>query len=65
MCIYSIYGAETPVLRSPNWKNQVIGKEFDAGKDWGQKRVTEDEMVEYHDWLKGHKFEQTPGDSEA
>ena len=42
-----------------------IGKDPDAGKDWGQeeKRVTEDEMVEWHYWLNGH--EQTPGDSEG
>ena len=26
--------------------------------------VTEDEMVGWHHWLKGHEFEQTPGDSE-
>ena len=26
--------------------------------------MTEDEMVGYHHGLSGHKFEQTPGDSE-
>ena len=26
--------------------------------------MTEDEMVEWHHWLNGHEFEQTPGDSE-
>ena len=39
----------------------------DAGKDWGQeeKGITEDEIVGWHHWLKGHKFEQTSGDSEG
>ena len=43
----------------------LIGKDPDAGKDWGQeeKRKTEDEMVGWHDQLKGHEFEQIPGDS--
>ena len=36
----------------------------DAGKDWRQeeKGMTEDEMVGWHHWLDGHKFEQTLGD---
>ena len=29
----------------------------------GGKGMTEDEMVEWHHWLDGHEFEQTPGDS--
>ena len=39
-------------------------KDPDAGKDWGQeeKGTTEDEMVAWHLWLKGHEFEQAPGD---
>ena len=39
--------AETPVLWPPDAKSQLIGKDPDAGKDWGpeEKRVTEDEMV--------------------
>ena len=42
-------------------------KRSDAGKDWGQeeKGVTEDEMVGWHQWLNGHEFEQTPGDSKG
>ena len=42
-----------------------IGKDSDAGKDWGQKDkgTTEDEMVGWHHWLNGHEYEQTPGDS--
>ena len=44
-----------------------IGKDPDAGKDWGQeeKRMTEDEMVEGLHWLNGCEFEQTPGDGEG
>ena len=38
-----------------------------AGKDWGQeeKGETEDDMVGWYHWINGHKFEQTPGDSEG
>ena len=48
-------------------KSQLIGKDPDAGKDWGkeEKRVTEDKMVGWHHWLNGHVFEQTPSDSEG
>ena len=46
-------------------QSQLIGKDSDPGKDWGQeeKWVTEDEMVGWHHWLNGYEFEQTPGDS--
>ena len=27
--------------------------------------MTEDEIVEWHHWLNGQEFEQTPGDSEV
>ena len=27
--------------------------------------MTEDEMVGWHHWLKGHGFEQAPGDGEG
>ena len=39
----------------------------DAGKDWRQeeKGTTEDEVVEWHHWLSGHEFEQTPGNDEG
>ena len=38
--------AETPVLWLPDAKSRLIGKDSDAGKDWGQeeKGTTEDEM---------------------
>ena len=56
--------AEALILWPPDVK---IEKDPDAGKDWGQeeKGMTEDEMVEWYCWLNGHKFEQTPGDSEG
>ena len=42
--------AEALVPWPPDVKSQLIGKDQDAGKDWGQeeKEVTEDEMVEWH-----------------
>ena len=40
-------------------------KDPDAGKDWRQKGMIEDEMVGWHHWLSGHEFEQTLGDGEG
>ena len=59
--------AKTAILWPPYVKSQLIGKDPDAGKEWGQKEkgVTEDEMVGWHHWLNGHEFEQTLGDSEG
>ena len=44
-------------------KNWVIGKNSDAGRDWGQeeKGMTEDEMAGWHHWLDGRESEWTPG----
>ena len=44
-------------------KNWLIGKDSDAGRDWGQeeKQMTEDEMAGWHHWLNGHESEWTPG----
>ena len=55
--------AETPVLGPPHAKSWLIGKESDAGRDWGQeeKGVTEDEMAGWHYWLDGREFGWTPG----
>ena len=38
---------EAPLLRPPDMKSWLIGKDPDAGKDWWQKEkgVAEDEMV--------------------
>ena len=42
--------AETPVLWPPHAKSWLIGKDSDAGRDWGQeeKGTTEDEMAGWH-----------------
>ena len=55
--------AETPVLWPPHAKNWLIGKDSDAGRDWGQgeKGTTEDEMAGWHHQLDGREFEWTPG----
>ena len=55
--------AETPVLWPPQGKSWLIGKDYDAGRDWGQeeKGMTEDEMAGWHHQLDGHEFEWTPG----
>ena len=51
--------AETPILWPPHVKNWLIGKDRNAGKDWGQeeKGTTEDEMAGWHHRLDGHGFE--------
>ena len=50
--------AETPILWPPDAKSWLIGKDPDAGKDWGQeeKGITEDEMVGWHHWFNGHEY---------
>ena len=55
--------AETPILWPPDVKSWLIGKDPDAGRDWGQeeKGMTEDEMVGWHHRLNGHGFGWTPG----
>ena len=55
--------AETPILWPPHVKSWLIGKDFDAGRDWGQeeKGTTEDEMAGWHHRLVGHESEWTPG----
>ena len=55
--------AETPILRPPDAESWLIGKDPDAGKDWGQdkKGMTEDEMVGWYHRLNGHGFGWTPG----
>ena len=47
----------------PDSKSWLIGKDPDAGKDWGQeeKGTLEDEMVGWHHRLNGHEFEYTLG----
>ena len=55
--------AEAPILWPHDKKNWLIGKDPDAGTDWGQeeKGMTEDEMVGWYHRLNGDEFEQTLG----
>ena len=41
-------GAETPILWAPDVKNWLIGKDSDAGKDWGQE---EKGTTGWNDWV--------------
>ena len=52
--------AETPVLWPPHAKSWLIGKDSEAGRDWGQeeKGTTQDEMA----GLDGRESEWTLGD---
>jgi len=46
--------AETPILWSLHVKSWLIGKDPDAGRDWGQEKgTTEDEMAWWHHQLDG------------
>ena len=58
----SICGAGKTV-QLPHVKSWLIGKDSDAGRDWGQedKGTTEDEMAGWHHWLNGHESEWTLG----
>ena len=51
--------AETPVLWPPHVTSWLIGKDSDAGRDWGQeeKGTTEDEMAGWHHRLDGCESE--------
>ena len=55
--------AATLLLWAPHVKSWLIGKDPDAGRDWGQeeKGTTKDEMAGWHHWLDGHEFGWTPG----
>ena len=59
--------AETPVLWPPHANSWLIGKDSDAGRDWGQeeKGTTEDEMAGWHHRLDGHGFGWTLGVGDA
>ena len=54
--------AETPVLWPPRAKSWLIGKDSDAGRDWGQaeKGTTEHEMAGWHHWLDWRGFGWNP-----
>ena len=55
--------AETPVLWPPHGKSWLIGKDSDAGRDWGQeeKGTTGDEVAGWHHWVDGRESEWTLG----
>ena len=58
--------AEAPILWPFDAKNQLIGKDPDAGKDWKQEKgTTEDEILGWHHRLDGHEFEQALGDGDG
>ena len=50
--------AETPIPCPPHAKSGLIGKDADAGRDWGQeeKGMTEDEMAPCHHQFDAHEF---------
>ena len=50
------------ILWPPHAKSWLIGKDPDAGRDWGQEKkgMTEDEIAGWHHRLDGHEFEWTP-----
>ena len=55
--------AETPIFWPPHEKSWLIGKDPDAGRDWGQeeKGMTEVEMAGWHHRLDGRESEWTLG----
>ena len=55
--------AETPILWPPHEKSWLIGKDSDAGRDWGQeeKGTTEDDMDRWHHRLNAYEFGWTLG----
>ena len=58
--------AEAPIFWSPDAKNQIVGKDCDAEKDWMlEKGMTEDEMIGWLHRLDGHEFEQASGVSDG
>ena len=59
--------AETPVLWLPHVKSWLIGKNSDAGKDWGQeeKGTTGNEMAGWHHGLDGRESTWNPGDGDG
>ena len=49
---------QAPAFRQNFNSRVLIGKDSDAGRDWGQeeKGMTEDEMAGWHYRLDGHEF---------
>ena len=50
-------------IHIPHAKSWLIGKDFDAGRDWGQEKkgMTEDEIAGWHQWFNECESEWTPG----
>ena len=61
--VFTTHHMKLPVLWPPHAKSWLIGKDPDAGRDWGQeeKGTTEDEKAGWHHRLDGREFEWTPG----
>ena len=55
---------KTPILWPPHEKSWLLGKDSDAGRDWGQeeKERTQDEMAGWHHRLDAHEFGWTSGE---
>ena len=55
--------AEAPILWPPDANRGLVGKDSDAGRDWGQeeKGTTENEVVGWYHQCDGHEFEQALG----
>ena len=47
--------AETPVLWLPHAKSRLIGKDFDAGRDWGQELTHWKRLCAGKDWQQEEK----------
>ena len=59
---------EAPILWPPEANSRLVRRKHpNAEKDWRQKekRVAEDEMLQWRYWLIEHEFEQTLGDGEG
>ena len=59
--------AEAPIFWPRDVKSPFIGKDPDAGKDWGWEKegTIEDEIIGWHHWPNGRESEQALGDGEG
>ena len=60
---WMFFGRNDAKAETPHAKSWLIGKDSDAGRDWGQKEkgMTEDEMAGWHHGLVWRESEWTPG----
>ena len=61
---YSFEGLILKLLHQLLQRANTLEKTQMLGKIEGRRRMTEDKMVGWYHWLKGHEFEQVPGDGE-